>query len=96
MLNAVELEVTAHGWSALRSSRARGCPDRYVGAIDFMDFVVSSSGLQAAMKFSEEFVEHGTFGFGEPYCLWLHAPRSVAAFRARIFSDVIAQIKPAA
>ncbi|MET3960014.1 hypothetical protein ABIE52_006949 [Rhodococcus sp. OAS809] len=31
-----------------------------------MDFVVSLSGLQAVMKLSEEFVEHGTFGFREP------------------------------
>ncbi|MET3960013.1 hypothetical protein ABIE52_006948 [Rhodococcus sp. OAS809] len=47
MLNAVELEVTAHGWSALRSSKAKRCQDRYVGAIDFMDSMWPGRGGKA-------------------------------------------------
>lgn len=76
MLNAVELEVTAHGWSALRLRRREGCPDRCVGSSiswvrwarsrwESMDIVVSSSGLQVVLELSEEFVELVTFGFWE-------------------------------
>lgn len=48
-----------------------------------MDIVVSSSGLQAVLESSEEFVEQVTFGFGVN-CFLRRASRSVAALRVRI------------